>query len=186
MRRRTALGLASMLAMALATAAAPPLHAQGRTAEYQIKAAFLYKFGAYVEWPAQTFERADAPVVIGVAGPQLVLEEVSRTAAGRSINGRAVAVRRLRAGDTVEGVHILFIADAEASGLAHFLTQAKGQAVLTVTEAPDGAASAGVINFVVVDDKVRFDVALQQAEANNLKISARLLSVAHRVSGRPS
>jgi hypothetical protein len=171
---------------ALTLAWAPQPRAEDRSAEYQIKAAFLYKFGGYVEWPVQAFERTDAPVVIGVVGAQQVLEEIRQTAAGRSVNGRAVTVRRLRPGDPVEGVHILFVAGARPEGLEQSLSRARGQAVLTVTEAEDPGLPSGIINFVVIEDKVRFVIAPQQAESSNLKISARLLSVAYKVIARPS
>jgi len=76
---------------------------------------------------------------------------------------------------------MLFIGQAEGARLGEILAIAKGQSVLTVTESEDALAHGSMINFVFVDDKVRFDVALPQAERGLLKISARLLAVARRV-----
>ena len=86
----------------------------------------------------------------------------------------------------MNGIGILFVARSHAARLAETLAEAKGQPILTVTESDPGTAIGGIVNFVVVADKVRFDIALQQAEQSNLKISARLLGVARAVSGRTS
>jgi hypothetical protein len=95
-------------------------------------------------------------------------------------------VRRLRAGDPITGLHVLFIGRAEGGRLAEILAAAKGQPLLTVTESAQALELGSVINFVIVDDKVRFDVALVPADLGSLKISARLLSVARKVVSRPS
>lgn len=184
MKRRT---FAAWAALAMGLLVAPRSFAQGRSGEWRIKAAFLYKFGGYVEWPAQAFERADSPIVIGVVGADALAEELMQVASGRTINGRSVMVHRLRRSDSLAGAHVVFVAQQESSRMADILASAKGQAVLTVTEADDAPPPPGsMINFVVVDDKVRFDIALQTAEQNNLKISARLLAVARRVIAKPS
>jgi uncharacterized protein DUF4154 len=156
-----------------------------QTAEYEIKAAFLCKFGNYVEWPSQQTAFA-TPFAIGVLASDAVVEELERAARGQSVNGRLITVRRLAAGDPVNGIGILFVARSQAARLAETLAEAKGQPILTVTESDPGTALGGIVNFVVVADKVRFDIALQQAEQSNLKISARLLGVARAVSGRTS
>ena len=83
-------------------------------------------------------------------------------------------------------MHVLFIGRSDAHRSADVLAAAKGKAVLTVTESEDAFALGSVINFVILDDKVRFDVALRPAEMENLKISARLLSVARKVIPSPS
>lgn len=163
--------------------AGPPL------AEYQVKAAFLYKFSTYVEWPAQAFERPDSPFVIGVAGGNdTFIDTLARTASGRQIGGRPIDVRKLRRGASLEGLQVLFIArSGDTAALADMVASAKGQAVLTVTEAePDPHPAGSMINFVVEGNKVRFDIAPAAADQRNLKISARLLSVARRVIGRPA
>jgi uncharacterized protein DUF4154 len=155
-------------------------------AEYRVKAAFLYKFPSYVEWPAQVFERSDSPFVFGVAGADTLAEELGQVVVGRSIAGRPVLVRKLRRGDSVDGVHILFVGGTDGGRPAEILASAKGKPVLTVTESADAFALGSIINFVIVDDKVRFDVALRAAELCNLRVSARLLAVARKVLAGPS
>lgn len=154
--------------------------------EYQVKAAFLYKFGAYVEWPEQTFAQANSPVIIGVMGSDAVADELAQMSSGRNINGRPVNVRKLHQGDAITGLHILFIARTDSSRMAATLTAAKGLPLLVVTETDPPLMSGGVINFVIDGEKVRFDVALPSAEVNNIKLSARLLTVARKVIGAPS
>lgn len=152
--------------------------------EYQVKAAFLYKFGTYVDWPAQAFALPDSPVIIGVMGADAVADEVAQISSGRTIKGRPVSVKKIGRGGPVNAVHVLFIARLNGAALADALATTKGQPILVVTEA-EAQASSGVINFVVTGDKVRFDIDLPSAELNNLKLSARLLSVARKVIGGP-
>jgi hypothetical protein len=171
-----------VLALALALFA-PPVLAQGGggAAETGIKAAFLYKFGGFVEWPPRAFAQPGSPMVIGVMGADALAGELEQAVAGRSVQGRAVVVRRVRHGDPYAGLHVLFVGRAETGRLAEILEAAGGQSVLTVTDSEEGLARGSMINFVTVDDKVRFDIALPQAERGHLKISSRLLAVARKV-----
>lgn len=154
--------------------------------ENQIKAAFLYKFLGFVEWPQGVFIRPEAPLVIGVLGAEALGDELAQAIAHRQIDGRPVTVRRLRADEPVTGLHVLFVGRAESARAAAVLGRAKGRPLLVVSEADDVFALGSTINFLVVDDKVRFDVALGPAEQAGLKISARLLGVARRVLPIPS
>lgn len=165
------------------------LHAsagQSEVVEYQVKAAFLYKFGAYVEWPEQTFAHTSSPVIIGVMGSDAVADELMQMSSGRNINGRPVNVKKLQQGDAITGLHILFIARTDSARMAATLASAKGLPLLVVTETDPPLVAGGVINFVIDGQKVRFDVALRSAEVNNIKLSARLLTVARKVLGAPS
>jgi len=152
-----------------------------QASEYRVKAAFVYKFGDYVEWPPAAFANSSSPLVIGVIGADAMADELARIAAGRTIAGRPVAVRKLRYGAPLSGLHVIFIGQSDSARVATALEASKGQAALTVTESTDGLRLGSVINFVVVSDKVRFDVALPSAEASQLKISSRLLAVARKV-----
>jgi hypothetical protein len=154
--------------------------------EYRIKAAFLCKFASYVEWPVQAFAQADSPVVVGVIGPDAVAAELTRTASALSVGGRSIVVRRVHRGQQVAGLHLLYIACSDSMQFADMLSALHGQPVLTVTESPWAVPPESMINFVVVDDKVRFDIAPRVAELNKLKISARLLGVARSLIGQTS
>jgi len=149
--------------------------------EYRLKAAFLYKFAGYVEWPEAAFPRPDTPLTIGVLGADAVASELVPLVAGRTVNNRAVTVRHLKAGEPLTGIHVLLIGKPESARLSPLLAQLQSHAILIVTEV-DGALSQGsVINFTLVDRRVRFEISLEAAEKHNLKLSSRLLAVAQQV-----
>jgi YfiR/HmsC-like len=179
--------LAALLAIIVASGHWPRCWAQAdvQSAEYKVKAAFLYKFASYIEWPSEVFERPESPIVIGVAGADALSDELAQVVTGRSIGGRPVEVRKLRRGTPLNGLQILFVGRSDR-GSPDVLASAKGRPVLTVTESEDAFALGSMINFVIVDERVRFDVALREAEMANLRVSARLLRVARRVLGGPS
>ncbi|RZL35538.1 MAG: YfiR family protein, partial [Rubrivivax sp.] len=124
------------------------------------------------------------PLRIGVYASGPVLEAFRSTAAAAgSVSGHPLEVKRLARGEPAEGVHIVFLPRAMSASAGEVLSYVQGRPVLTVTELDPGGP-AGMINFVVVDDKVRFDIVLPPATQSGLKISVRLLSVARRVEGR--
>jgi hypothetical protein len=155
-------------------------------AEQQVKAAYLHKFLDFVEWPASAFGSPQSPYVIGVAGAEALAGELEALVARRRPNGRPVVARRLRAGETAAGLHVLFVGRDVGARTAALLSAAEQRPVLTVTETDEGFAAGSVIGFAVEDKRVRFDVALRRAEAHELKISSRLLGVARRVVGAAS
>lgn len=163
--------------------AMPSSHAAPPTTslERSVKAAFLYKFLAYTEYPAAAFSDPNAPVVIGVAGSEEMAAELARVVNGRTVFGRAVAVRSVREGESLSGVHLLFIGGGDNARAARWTRAAQQQPVLVVTESDNGPLPGSIINFRVVEDRVRFDVWLDAAERNNVKLSSRLLTVAHQV-----
>src|SRR5216684_5532844 len=170
---------ACAFSIGIAAGVAGPRAAQAdaQADEYRVKAAFLYKFGSYIEWPSGSFARTDSPVAIGVMGADALADELAQIVAGRNVNGRPVRVRKLRPGGPIAGLHVLFIGRADSGRLPEILAAAKGQALLTVTESEGGLELGSMINFVVVENKVRFDVA-PPSESDNLRISTRLLGVA--------
>jgi YfiR/HmsC-like len=171
---------------ALGTARAAADEGDGGDAEYQVKAAFVCKFGNYVDWPTQALGAAGEPFRIGVLASVAVAEEFRRTAAAASVAGRPVEVRRLARGEAPQGLHVVFVSRAMSGHVGEVIAAVQGRPVLTVTELDPGASAgiAGMINFVVVDDKVRFDILLPPATQSGLKISVRLLGVARRVEGK--
>jgi hypothetical protein len=189
--RAAPLARRTLLLVALAAAGGACSAGEDDSVEYQVKAAFVCKFGNYVEWPAQAQGGAGEPLRIGVLGSDAVFDEFRRTAAAATVGGRPIEVRRVvRAeGQLPESLHIVFVARTMAAQAPAVLAAARGRPVLTVTEfdpptGTNGNGSAGIINFVVVDSKVRFDILLPLAAQGGLKISGRLLGVARRVEGR--
>jgi len=144
--------------------------------ERGVKAAFLYKFLGYVEFPQDT-----GPLVVGVMGADDIGAELVRITMGRNVGGRPVMVRILHEGDPLSGLNLLFLG-GEATRSASVLRAAQQQqGVLTVTESDTGLQQGSVINFRLVEDRVRFEVSLPAAEKCGLKLSSRLLSVAYHV-----
>jgi hypothetical protein len=160
--------------------AAPAAAALPASTERRVKAAFLYKFLGYTEFPSTAFDDAGSPVLIGVAGSDDMLAELARTVMGRTLNGRPITVKLVREGDNLGLLHLLFIAGSECARVARMLRGAPG-AMLPVSECEGGLQLGSVINFKMVDDHVRFDVSLDAAEKNNVRLSSRLLNVANHV-----
>ena len=180
-------GWALACAAALFTAAAvdpsPALAQNGiasQALERRVKAAFIYKFLGYAEFPAGAFADPGAPVTIGVVGSDEMAAELARVVAGRNVGGRPVVVRQLREGEGGNAVHLLFVAGSDSARAGRILKSGP-PALLPVTECELGLQQGSVINFRIVDERVRFDVSLDSAERNNVKLSSRLLTVANRV-----
>ena len=189
--RCATLARAVLAAACVFVAAAAPwwrAHAadENATLEQRVKAAFLYQFAAYVEWPPNAFTQAAAPITIAVLGADTLAAELGQIVTGRTVGGRAVAVKRVKAGESLAGVHVLFIGREESARLGQVAQAAQTRSILTVTES-DGALTQGsMINFVLVDRRVRFEVGLDSAEKGGLRLSSRLLAVAQQVrTGNP-
>lgn len=171
-----------LLAGAAACALAAVAHAQ-QAAEATVKAAFLYKFAGYVEWPDSALLPAGAPFTIGIVGADDIAAELERLVPGRAVLNRAVAVRRMKEGQALKGVHLLFLGRSEANPRP-MLRAAQQQGTLAVTETERGLDMGSAINFVHLDDRVGFEVSLDAAEKSGLRISSRMLAVARRVVPR--
>jgi len=152
--------------------------------ESRVKAAFLYKFADYVEWPDSAFAQPDTPITIAVIGADAIAAELGRAVEGRKVDDRAVIVKRLKPGDPLSGVHILFVGSG-AVQTGSLLQAARSQAILTVTEAEGALTQGSVINFIVVDRRVRFEISRDSANKNKLRLSSRLLAVAQHVTEGP-
>lgn len=149
---------------------------EGAYAEDSVKAAFLYHFAGYVEWP-QT--RTNGPLEIAVVGDSGVAEELRRILPGRTIGGRPLRVRELEPDDSLAGIDILYIDRQFPTVLSRAASQ---RHLLVVTdEAPDALERGAIINFVNIDRRIRFEISMRAAEQSGLKLSARLLSAALRV-----
>jgi hypothetical protein len=170
---------AALMALAAALPAAAGAQEDATALERRIKGALLYRFLAYVEWPAAAFAAADSPLVIGVLGNDILASELQAFTAGRTAHKRPIAVRRLGPKESPKDVHVLFIGRAEAGQLER-IARAKTP-TLIVTEWPGALDSGTVINFIIVNDQVRFDISAEAAKQRGLRLSSRLLSVANEV-----
>lgn len=149
--------------------------------EYQVKAAFLYNFAKFVEWPTQAFATASAPLVIGVLGENPFHDTLRQVVEGKTIDGHPLRVKELRSLKEVGACHILFISTSERRQLPDILKLLKGAAVLTVGEMDGFTEAGGMINFVLVEGtKIRFQINKSAATSGGLKVSSKLLGLALR------
>jgi hypothetical protein len=158
--------------------------AQSPTAkEYQVKAAFLYNFAKFVEWPPSSFADAVAPLRICIFGQDPFGQSLHDIINNRSINGRKLEVDRVVDLPHARSCHILFIALSEKASVKQILEGLRGAGVLTVGDTKDFVGQGGMINFILEDDRVKFEVSPAAAERAGLKISSKLLSVAKLIVG---
>jgi hypothetical protein len=165
---------------ALATTRA---RAQTPSVEYAVKATYLYKFAPFVEWPAGTFEASD-PLVICVVGSDPVADLVDEAVKGQGALGHPIEVLHVPAASPEARCHILYVA-LRGAAAARALERVRGKPVLTVTDAANELRATGIVNFVVQDNRVRFEIDLRAAAENHLVISSKLLNLASRVSPKP-
>ena len=151
--------------------------------EYSVKAAYLTKFGIYVEWPGATFSSPDSPINLCIAGDDPFGTTLDKAAANQRVGARTVAIRRLKAVTRESGCHILYIGSADPAYIQKAVEAIRGSPVLTVTDV-DPAMAMGVINFVIQDNRVRFNVDEAAAVQNDLALSAKLLGLALNVKAR--
>jgi hypothetical protein len=149
-------------------------------AEAGVKAAYLYRFLAHVEWPPSAFATPDEPLAIGVAGAPEVSEELQRVVAGRHVNGRAVNARHLADDEVMDGLHVLFIGRAVRQP-RRLIERLRGRPVLIVMEGASSLEAGAMLSLVLVEGRIRFEASPLSAERAGLKLGARLLALAERV-----
>jgi|SRR5690348_2285263 uncharacterized protein DUF4154 len=169
--------LACFLAFTITAPAQSP-----RAPEYQVKAAFLYNFAKFVEWPAQAFPSSSAPFRICVLGRDPFGDTFTGIVQGKLISGHPIVALTLPSAAEVRPCHVLFIGNTDSATLKAALDRMRGFPILTVGESADFLALGGMINFVLEDDRVRFEINLAAAELHHLKLSSKLLAVARVVN----
>ena len=172
-----------LLFLLTATLVAIPLRAQPVT-EQDVKAAFLYKFTNFIEWPAAAWQ-GSGPFRFCVAASKEMTAIIERTMTGETVNGRTVETRVVTEVDEARQCHLLFIGRTETVRAPALLAAVRTLPVLTVGEADDFVTSGGAIGFVMVDNRVRFDINVENAKRGGLNMSSRLIQVARKLEGTP-
>lgn len=166
-----------MIAWLLAAADSTPL-------EDAVKATFLYKFGEFVQWPAEAVAEGAAFVLCAV-GDDGVTAVVDRAAAGQRVGARAVAVRHLQTVSPADRCDVAYLAGSPEQSADQAAASLHGAPVLTVADGTANPRTASVIKFVISDNRVRFDIDDAEAAEDRLFISSKLLSLARNVRKRP-
>jgi len=176
------------LHLCLFTAALQPLRAEAVAAEFsapQVKAAFLYNFAKFVDWPAGAFATERSPLVLGVLGQDPVGDAATELLAGKTVKGRPLEIRSVSSPEEAIRCHLLFISSTELSLLDRTLPALQRHSVLTVSDGERFAELGGVIGLMTVDQRIRFEINAQAARDAGLEISSQLLSLATTVHGPP-
>lgn len=158
-----------------------PVNSSGEVTEISVKAAFLYRFIGYVEWPPSSFRTPDAPYTVAVIGADDVAEKLTLLVVGRTAGNRRIEVRRLGVNDALDQVHVLYVGEMPPAQKENILKRAQLHSVLSVTDFREDQPRHSIIQFKMLNERIRFDVSLDIAERSNLKISSRMLAVAHQV-----
>ncbi len=154
-------------------------YAQTREAsEYQIKAAFLYNFAKFVEWPPETSGGADDPMAICIVGKDPFGNILDELIKNKDISRRRLVVRRMNQGQSARDCQVAFISSSEKPHMRAILEGLKGESVLTVGDMEGFAVLGGMINFTMEQSRVRFEINVEAAERAGLKISSKLLNLA--------
>jgi hypothetical protein len=175
--RLLAVGRLTILA-ALAVVLLMPARAYAQELnEYEVKAAFLYNFAKFVEWPSNAGADPNSPMIIGILGRDPFGGEIDRAIEGKSVNGHRLTIKRFSTIDSYQYCHILFVSSSEKSNLARILAAVASNSVLTVSETDRFAYIGGIINFITIENRIRFEINQAAAARAGLKISSKLLSL---------
>jgi uncharacterized protein DUF4154 len=161
--------------------AEPPGHP---VPEHQVKAAFLYHFTKYVEWPPQAFAAAQSSIVLGALGSDPFLGAVEEVIQGREVEGRALVWKRFDAPPRGGECHVLFVGSHDEARLKPALQKLKGEPILTVGDSEAFGRAGGIVWFRVRENRVSFVINTDAARRAGLQISSRLLAVATVVGDR--
>ena len=145
--------------------------------EYEVKAAFLYNFARFVEWPDNVSPDPNGPLVIAILGRDPFGGEIDRAIEGKTVNGRRLVIKRFSSVETYEQCHILFVSSSERGNLPRILAAVRTSSVLTVSETDRFAQIGGIINFITIENRIRFEINRAAAARVGLKISSKLLSL---------
>jgi len=155
------------------------------SSEYLIKAGFIYNFANLVQWPSTSFAQPDSPIVIVILGEDHFGTTLDHALEGKKVNARPFVIKRARSVSELQRTlgpqkdcQILYVSSSEMPHLGEAIQVLKGAPVLTIGETPGFARSGGIINLILEDNKVRFEVNVQAARDADLNISSRLLALA--------
>jgi len=158
---------------------------QASADEYRVKAAYVYNFAKFVEWPSDTSTAVGEPLTIAVLGQDPFGSILDQTVADKTVRGRRLLIRRAATIQEALQCQIVFIPPSEEYRLGDVIRAAEGKSVLTIGESSQFARRGGIIGLRIEENKIRFDVNVQAAERARLVLSSQLLKLAHIVTEGP-
>jgi hypothetical protein len=179
-RSPRACGLLIACAATLASVVEPGF-AQSASNEAAVKAAFVYNFLKFVDWPPRSVPRADQPLTVAIVGEGPVADATANLLQGKRVSVHPLLVVRVKRGEPVSEVHAVFITGADHKEAHRTLASMTSGAVLTISDDPHFASRGGMIGLYVEDRRVRFEVNTDAADARGLRVSSRLLALARLV-----
>ncbi len=174
---------AALISIAILVSAATPLSAGAEEPllhEYRIKAAFLYNFAKFIQWPGSAFIDPESPFSICILGKDPLMDALQSITA-KTVRGRRIVISYSKDIMSVKECHILFVTKSEKSGIKHIISKLKGSPVLTVSDMDDFVKAGGMIGMVRVKNKIRFHINLVSAQDSGMMISSQLLKLAQDV-----
>jgi hypothetical protein len=181
-RQSTALILVALLSCACAPVDRAQTEPPG---EYQLKAAFLFNFAKFIDWPTTSFSSPQSPFSICILGTDPFGHAMDDVLRDKSVDNRPVAITRLKSIAQAKQCHMVVVSQSETAHLADVIQQLRGGGVLLVGESDGFAAAGGMIQFTREDNHVRFLINPDAADRAGLKVSSKLLSLARVVHDAP-
>ena len=178
----------NLTALLLALAAGWPGSARASPevgSEYQTKAAQIYSFTKFIDWPAKKFPSSESPFIIGVYGSDDITDFLRESFQTRRIKDRPVEIRHLTNKAELPGCHLVFVSRSESGRLGTVLYEMRHENILSVGESDNFLKSGGVINFLNVEGATRFQINLGAASRESLKVSSKLLPISYPANGAP-
>lgn len=166
-----------LLLSVLAISAPLPLAAQ-QPSEYEVKAAFLYNFTRFIDWPEEAFSSPDSPVVIGVLGEDPFDGALEAAIRGKKVGARPIHLRHARNVNELGNVHMLFVSRSESQILPRILRALRLRPVVTVSDIPEFTSSGGMIRFYMRGRRVAFEINTEATAEAGMRVSSRVLNVA--------
>ena len=153
------------------------VHAQSASID-EVKAAFLFNFTKFVQWPADAFPNATSPFVIGILGDDTVSDSLREIIRGKTVSGHELRLRRVSPNDDLAQLQVLFISKSDNIRVSDIVARVNAKAVLTIGDTAGFCASGGDIQLDVDDSQVRFEVNLDATQRSRLDVSSKLLTLA--------
>ncbi len=145
--------------------------------ENQLKAAFIYNFTRFINWPPQSFTDAESPFIIGIFGEDRLSTHLNLLIKGEKLNNRPIIIKTYSSAQKIGACHILFISSQSASEIKNQLWYINRKSTLTVSDMPNFAKTGGIIGFYKVQNKLKLQINMYEVKHSELIFSSKLLSL---------